>query len=165
VDEIFARLQKEGFFWDSENDFIRNDNFVSFKVGWQKSETLLKLDFVNDLVPHFGEIQKTPLFDRTDSIRNILSNKFTALFRYAGKDVADIREIALHEKIDWPLIIREAREKEMGIEIPIVCEILKGMPRQEFEGINWVQKPGWQVFCDDIDRLVFDLMNCTDKGS
>ncbi|MDR1898730.1 MAG: nucleotidyl transferase AbiEii/AbiGii toxin family protein [Treponema sp.] len=165
VDMIIARLSADGFFPETKSEIVRDVSYTSFKVGWQKSETLLKLDFVNDLVPHFGEIQKTPLFDRTDSIRNILSNKLTALFRYAGKDVADIREIALHEKIDWPLIIREAREKEMGIEIPIVCEILKGMPRQEFEGINWVQKPGWQVFCDDIDRLVFDLMNCTKKGN
>lgn len=157
---IMARLPADGFFPDTGSEIIRDINFTSFKVGWDKSETLLKLDFVNDLVPHFGEIQKTPLFDRTDSIRNILSNKLTALFRYAGKDVADIREIALHESINWVEIIREAREKETGLEIPVVCEILKGMPQEEFELINWTQNPGWDLFCGDIERIVFDMISC-----
>jgi hypothetical protein len=160
LDLVFDALKQAGFFWNEEFDFIRNKNFVSFKVGWNKSETLLKLDFVNDLVPHFGEIQKAPFFDRIDSIRNILSNKLTALFRYAGKDVADIREIALHESINWVEIIREAREKEAGLEIPIICEILKGMPREEFEAIAWTRNPGWDVFHGDIEKIVFDMMSC-----
>jgi hypothetical protein len=73
--------------------------------------------------------------------------------------VADIREIVLHESIDWPAIIREAREKEMGIEIPLICEILQGMPEQEFDSVNWIQKPSWPAFCDDIDRIVFDMVS------
>jgi predicted nucleotidyltransferase component of viral defense system len=158
MDKIFASLQEAGFFWDEAHDFIRSDSFISFKVGWKKSEVLLKLDFVNDSVPHFGGIQRTALFDRTDSIRNILSNKLSALFRYAGKDVVDIREIALHETIDWTEIINEARAKEAGLEIPVISEILKGMPREEFEAVNWTQKPDWEVFCADMDRIVFDMM-------
>jgi predicted nucleotidyltransferase component of viral defense system len=158
MDKIFASLQGAGFFWDEAHDFIRSDSFISFKVGWKKSKTLLKLDFVNDSVPHFGGIQKAALFDRIDSIRNILSNKLSALFRYAGKDVVDIREIALHETINWTERIREVREKEAGLEIPVISEILKGIPREEFEVVNWVQKPGWELFCADIDRIVFDMM-------
>jgi predicted nucleotidyltransferase component of viral defense system len=158
MDKIFASLQGAGFFWDEARDFIRSDSYISFKVGWKKSETLLKLDFVNDTVPHFGDIQKTALFDRTDSIRNILSNKLSALFRYAGKDVVDIREIALHETIDWTEIMSEARSKEAGLEIPVISEILKGMPREEFEAVNWAQKPDWEVFCADMDRIVFAMI-------
>jgi hypothetical protein len=161
LDLVFDALKQAGFFWNDAADFIRNNNFVSFKVGWDKTDTALKLDFVNDLVPHFGAIQKTPLFDRTDSIRNILSNKLTALFRYAGKDVADIREIALHESINWAEIIREAREKEMGLEIPVIGEILAGIPQEEFEAIIWTRNPGWEVFRGDIEKIVFDMMSCT----
>ena len=158
ADVVFAALAEAGFFWDMEHDFIRNNGFISFKVGWKKSEILLKLDLVNDVASHFGEIQKTPIFDRTDSIRNILSNKLTALFRYAAKDVVDIREIALHEKITWPEIIMEARQKEWGLEIPIIAEILQGMPQKEFDGINWVKKPAWEVFRADIDAIVLEMM-------
>ena len=117
------------------------------------------MDFVNDVVPQYGELQKTKIFHRTDSIRNILSNKLSAIYRFAAKDIADIREIALHETIDWSEIIKEARQKEMGLEIPFVCEILQGMPQSEFETVNWTKKPDWPVFCEDINRIVFDMLN------
>jgi len=107
----------------------------------------------------FGEIVKTDIFVRTDSIRNMLSNKLTAIFRYAAKDVADIREIALHEKVDWQQAINDARQKEAGLEIPIICDILQGMPESEFETIAWTKKPGWQEFRSDIDRIVHEMIS------
>jgi len=159
VKEILLKLKEDGFFWDDTDEFISNKNFTSFKVGWDKSDTLLKLDFVNDVKYHFGDIVKTDLFVRTDSIRNMLSNKLTALFRFAAKDVADIREIALHEKVDWQLAINDARHKEAGVEIPIICDILKGMPQSEFETVAWTKKPSWQEFCNDIDRIIFQMIS------
>jgi predicted nucleotidyltransferase component of viral defense system len=98
---VYSRLKEEGFFWSTTTDFISTKNFTSFKIRWNKSDTELKLDFVNDVASYFGEITETRIFHRTDSIRNMLSNKLTALFRYTGKDVADIREIALRESVDW----------------------------------------------------------------
>jgi len=159
VKEIFFKLKEDNFFWSSTVDFISNKNFTSFKVGWNKSETLLKLDFVNDVASHFGEIVRTDLFVRTDSIRNMLSNKLTALFRFAAKDVVDIREIALHEKIDWQQTINDARQKEAGLEIPIICDILQGMPQSEFETIAWTKKPSWQEFRGDIDRIIHEMIS------
>jgi len=158
VKEVFFKLKENGFFWDQDTDFISNKTFTSFKVGWGDSEALLKLDFVNDSAVHFGEIVRTDLFCRIDSVRNILSNKLSAVFRYAAKDVADIREIALRETVDWGQIIREAREKEAGIELIYISEILTGMPQSEFETIAWVKKPRWDEFRDDINRIVFDMM-------
>jgi predicted nucleotidyltransferase component of viral defense system len=157
LDAALDKLREEGFFWSEEENYIRNKNFVSFKAGWKKDETLLKLDFVNDLVPHFGDFVKTELFYRTDSIRNMISNKLTCLFRFAGKDVADIREIALRESINWQQALQDAREKEAGLEIPVITEILQGMPHQEFEDLNWIKKPNWQEFRKDIDKIVNDL--------
>jgi hypothetical protein len=60
----------------------------------------------------------------------MLSNKLTSLFRFTGKDVADIREIALHMKVDWKEAIQDAQYKEAGIDIPIVCDILQGIPQK-----------------------------------
>jgi predicted nucleotidyltransferase component of viral defense system len=156
---IFSKLHEDGFSWDTTRDFVSDKAFTTLKVYREESEIGLKLDFVNDVAAHFGEIMKTKLFDRTDSIRNMTSNKLTALFRYAAKDVADLREIALHESIDWNRAIQDAQQKEMGIEVPIVCEILQSIPQTEFETINWTQKPSWQTFRDDIDRIVFDMMS------
>jgi hypothetical protein len=116
---------------------------------------------VNDVAAHFGEIVKTNIFDRTDSIRNMLSNKLTALYRFNAKDVADIREIALHESVNWAQAIQEARQKEAGLELTYISEILTGMPQSEFETIAWVKKPEWDEFREDINRIVFDMMSCS----
>jgi len=58
------------------------------------------------------------------AIFGILSNKLSAIFRYEAKDIADIREISLHETINWETIIQEARQKEAGIELPYITEIM-----------------------------------------
>jgi len=158
LDKVFALLREAGFVWNTETEYTRARNFTTVKVQ-KDSDALLKLDFVNDSVPLYGEITKTDLFYRTDSTRNILSNKLSAIFRYAVKDIADIREIALHETVDWPTIIQEARQKEAGLELTYVSEILTGMPKSEFETIAWVKKPEWNVFCGDIERIVFEMMN------
>jgi hypothetical protein len=159
VKEVFFKLKEDGFFWDPVADFVSAKAFTSFRVGWDKSTTQLKLDFVNDVASHFGEIIKTGLFDRTDSIRNMLSNKLTALFRFTGKDVADIREIALRNKVDWTQAIQDAQQKEAGIDIPIICDILQGMPQSEFETIAWTKKPDWQEFRDDINCIIYEMMS------
>jgi len=159
VKEIFHKLKEDKFSWNSTVDFISNKNFTSFQVGWEKSAALLKLDFVNDVASRFGDLVKTELFVRTDSIRNMLSNKLTALFRFAAKDVADIREIALHERIDWQQAINDARKKEAGLEIPVICDILQGMPQSEFETVTWTKKPSWQEFRNDIDRIILEMIS------
>jgi len=159
VREVFFKLKEDGFFWDTENEFVSNNTFTTFKVGWNKSDVLLKLDFVNDLAPHFGEIIKTDLFHRTDPIRNILSNKLSAIFRFAAKDIADIREIALRETINWSSIISEARQKEAGLELTYISDIMTGMPQSEFETIAWTKKPEWSEFRNDIERIVFEIIS------
>ena len=161
VKEVFNKLQEDGFFWDPNTDFISNKTFTSFRVGRANTDALLKLDFVNDVAVHFGEIIKTDVYYRTDSIRNMLSNKLTAVFRFAAKDVADIREIALRETVDWTQAITDARQKEAGVEIPIICDILQSMPQSEFETITWVKKPSWEEFSQDIRNIIYDMMKCS----
>jgi len=150
-------LSENGYSWDAAKGFIRAENFTT--ISLTKDSTVLKLDFVNDLVPHFGEIVETDIYYRTDSIRNILSNKLSAVFRYAAKDVADIREIALHETINWASIIQEARQKEAGLDLTYISEILQSMPKHEFDSIAWIKKPDWNVFKEDINKIVFDMLN------
>jgi len=159
VKEVFFKLKEEGFFWDPVVDFISNNTFTTFRVGWSKSDALLKLDFVNDVAVHFGGITKTDLYYRTDSICNILSNKLSAVFRFAAKDVADIREIALHESVDWSQAINDARQKEAGLELTYISDVLTGIPQSEFKTIAWTKKPTWDEFRNDINQIVFDMMH------
>jgi len=159
LDKVLAMLKEAGFSWSIKDDYTRAENFTTIKVT-KDNNVFLKLDFVNDLVPLYGSIIKTDLFYRTDSIHNMLSNKLSAIFRYAAKDIVDIREIALHEKINWSLTINEAREKEAGLELVYISEILTTMPKSEFETIAWTKKPSWEEFRADIDKIVLDMMSC-----
>jgi len=159
LNKVLALLRDNGFIWDTKSDYFRGENFTTIKVGLSGTKPVLKLDFVNDSVPLYGEIQKTSLFNRTDSIRNILSNKLSAIFRYAAKDIVDIREISINESIDWPEIINEARQKEAGLEFVYISEILTGMPQNEFETIAWVKKPDWEEFRADIGRIVYEMIS------
>ena len=159
VKEVFSKLKENGFSWETESDFISSESFTSIKVCWHKSDAVLKLDFVNDVSAHFGEVSNTRVYYRTDSIRNILANKLTAIFRYAAKDVADIRAIALSETVNWSQTIQDARQKEAGIELYHVSKILTGIPRSEFEMINWTRKPDWVEFKEEIDRIAFEMLN------
>ena len=166
IDAAFACLKKDGFLWEEDpSGFIQNKNFVSLKVHKENSKILLKLDFVNDLVPHFGDIQSTALFHRVDPIRNILSNKLSALFRFAGKDVADIREIALHESFNWRDMINEAQQKDAGAEAPVLCDILSGIPDSEFRAVVWQEPmPTWEAFSADIRQITRYMLNCGDNS-
>jgi hypothetical protein len=65
-----------------------SNTFVRIFV--EADEMALKIDFVNDVPSHFGNIQQSSVFHRTDSWRNILSNKICALSRLEVKDMADI---------------------------------------------------------------------------
>jgi len=152
-------FNENGYSWDVSKGFIRAENFTT--IGLRKNSVILKLDFVNDLVPHFGGIVNTELFYRTDSIRNILSNKLSAVFRYAAKDIADIREISLREKIDWASVIQEARQKEAGLDLTYVAQILQSMPKNEFDTISWVEKPDWDKFKQDISNIVYEMLHLT----
>jgi len=156
--EVFFKLKENGFYWDSAVDFISYETFTSFKVRWNKTEALLKLDFVNDSTAHVGEIVETDVYYRTDCIRNMISNKISAIFRFAAKDVADIREIALRENVDWSQAISDARQKEAGIELTLVSQILTGMPQSEFDTIAWVKKPTWEEFSNDINKIAFKML-------
>jgi len=156
---ILSKLKENGFSWNTTIDFVSTKTYTSLKVKQEESTTLLKLDFVNDVATHYGEIIRTEIFYRTDSIRNMLSNKLTALFRFAAKDVADIREIAIRETVNWKQAIQDAQQKEAGVEIPVVCDILQGMPQSEFETIAWTTKPDWEVFRNDIDRIVHQMIS------
>ena len=158
LDKILQLLKENEYYWSTKTNFSRAKDFTTLMVG-KDSDILLKLDFVNDKVPFFGKTIKTNLFCRTDSIRNILSNKLSAIYRFAAKDIADIREIALHETIDWTSIINEARQKEAGLEFIYISEIMTGIPKNEFDTVVWTKKPDWDEFRSDIRRITNEMIS------
>ncbi|MCL2879508.1 MAG: hypothetical protein FWF29_04605, partial [Treponema sp.] len=73
----------------------------------------------------------------------------------------DIREIALHESVNWADMINDARQKDAGVELSYITEIMKTMPRSEFDQIHWIQNPGWDVFQSDIDKIAIQMLRAS----
>jgi hypothetical protein len=159
VKKVLVGLETAGYSWDPEKGFVQSPNFVSLILLDVSKNTRLKIDFVNDTVAHYGDFAESDLFARVDSVRNILSNKLGAVFRYSAKDIADIREIALHQSFDWTDMLIESRSKDRGIEAVAIAEVLIGVPQTAFESILWQNPtPTWPVFIADVKQIAQDLL-------
>ncbi len=122
-------------------------------------EIELKVEFINDVAVHYGDIITDRILGRIDSIRNILSNKLTALFRSEPKDVTDIHAIALSEKFNWREIVTEAKSKEAGIEPEVIYDILKSFPIKSLETIKWIDRPTNKIFQNNIQTIANDILH------
>ncbi|MDP2365191.1 MAG: nucleotidyl transferase AbiEii/AbiGii toxin family protein, partial [Ignavibacteria bacterium] len=91
-----------------------SDDYAQFFIYADKTE--LKLDFVNDLAIRFESILPDKKLGKVDSLRNILSNKISALYRFEIKDYADIWCIAKNYKFNWRQLINEAKQKEASVD-------------------------------------------------
>ncbi|GHS90955.1 hypothetical protein FACS1894139_04930 [Planctomycetales bacterium] len=160
---VLAALKDAGFVWSTTADYWHNDGFLSLKVRRPDDDTLLKLDFVNDVGVHFGGLTQSPLYGRIDSPRNIISNKLGAIFRYEAKDIADIWALAQHENFDWREIFQEAQQKDGAAQVQMVTNIIKSLPQNLFDNLRWITKPDWQDFTADLDRIVRQMLG--DEGA
>ena len=107
----------------------------------ERDGLLLKVDLINDVPFHFGELHQTPLFYRTDNWRNILSNKLCAMGRAESKDLADILFIAKAFNFEWKDIFREAREKDIWVDPIEICRLIKTFPVSLFDSLKWISRP------------------------
>ncbi len=159
IEKAISSLEKEGitinFDKNSSPDFTRiyvDQN----KNGLDKKG--LKIDFVNDIPVHFGNIAETSVYYRTDSIRNILSNKYTALYRISAKDVVDICTIAENYSFNWFDIIKEADQKEGGLDGKEIVQIFSCFSNEDFEKIRWIEKPDIKKFKKKIATVAKDML-------
>jgi hypothetical protein len=124
-----------------------------------ENETILKIDFVNDIPYRTGIPVHTELFSKTDTITNILSNKITALSRYSEKDIVDLVYIALNYDFNWLNIFSEASEKDLWINPVEASKILDSFPLNKLDDIKWViRSPEPEIFEKNLRILVGDLL-------
>lgn len=98
------------------------------------------------------------MYYKTDSIRNILSNKVTALFRMSAKDVVDIHEICIHENFQWDEVFSEVRQKELGIEPSETAEIISGFPKNAFDSIKWIHPMKYEQMMKNLEVITKDML-------
>jgi len=134
----------------------RSENYFQIFIIKEKIE--LRIDFVNDVASHYGELVENNILGKVDSLRNILSNKLSALFRYEVKDIADIWIICKNFKCNFREIIKEAKDKEAGVDPVSLYEILNTFPIEKIDLIKWIKKPEEEIFKKEISRIAEDIL-------
>ncbi len=127
-------------------------------------EITLKIDIINDVEARFGEFIYNETLGKVDSLRNILSNKISAITRLEAKDLVDIWIIAKNKKIYWPDILNEAKQKEAGIDPLAIVNILKSAPANVFDSIKWSENIDNKQVYDDIQKIAGDILSGSENS-
>lgn len=155
VEHALSALDSAGYQF-VKGSLIRTEAFSQVVVN--TNNVTLNIDFVNDVAPHFGGFLDHDIYPRVDSIRNILSNKLTALYRLEAKDVADLHAIASVYSFNWGTMLEEAEEKEGGLDAGTIAELIAGFPRELFNSIKWIMPPPEEQFYADLKTLALDIV-------
>lgn len=158
--ELFFRIlnereEKDSFIIDKQN-VTKSNNYM--QIFLSKETANLKIDLVNDVAAHYGEFLFDNKLGKIDSLRNILSNKFSALFRFEVKDVVDIWMICKNYKCNFREIIKEAKSKEVGVDPVAIFEILSTFPVDKLDLIKWIDRPDPNIFKQDITQIANDVL-------
>jgi hypothetical protein len=140
----------------------RTNNFM--QIFLSKDDLELKIDMVNDVAPQYGGFIFDNKLGKIDSLRNILSNKFSALYRFEPKDIADIWVICKNYKCNFKEIILEAKNKEAGVDPVSIFEILGSFPVDKLNLIKWIDKPEPIKFINELSIIAEDIFNARDNS-
>lgn len=135
---------------------IKSESYISIKVN-----KILKIDLVNDVQFRYGQLEEKKIFSKVDNVKNILSNKLSALIsRDEAKDVVDIWVIAKNSKTDWKEIFLSTNSKAVGIFPPDIAKRLVEFPIELLERIKWVEnkKPTISNFQTDLNLICDSLL-------
>ncbi len=131
----------------------------SFARGFIRDEGVeLKIEFVNDVPFRVGTSIETPLFIRTDTIINILSNKISALSRRAAKYFADIWCIALKYPFYWKAVIEAAQNKDASVDETEVLAMLKDFNVNDLLEVKWTKPLDLEKAKVDMDKILIDVL-------
>ena len=154
VKEVLEALRRGGIAFEpgtATDDFVR--------ILARQGETPLKIDFINDVAFHFGDLQKAAFYPRIDHWRNILSNKLCALSRREPKDMADILSIAGRFSFAWPEIFGEARQKDLWVEPIEISRTIQEFSVDLLAVVKWAQPVDPDLFAANLKAIHRDIFH------
>jgi len=153
TDAIIFQLRKH---FPGTDVVLLSEDFARIVVANQKHS--LKIEFVNDVLFHTGDIQVANFFHRIDSWQNILSNKISALPRDEAKDFADLIFLSKKYNFTWQKMIDLAREKDMWVNEIEVSQLVHGFDIKRLTDIKWVEEPEYNVLEEACREIAKDIL-------
>ena len=162
VREILKNLKRyektQSFVIDNDAIIAEKDyTQIVIRKQFKEDQCDLNIDFINDVAVRFGEIIIHDRFGRIDNVLNILSNKLTSLYRLEPKDVADIWMISRNVGFNWKDMFENAKEKELGLDVLKISEIIKSFPIDYLDQVKWSMPVKKKVFSDQLSTIAEDL--------
>ncbi len=120
------------------------------------NEVFLQIDFINDWVKRFGNINDKKGY-KLDNPLNILSNKITAIIsRDNPKDVFDLYLITSYASFNWSDILAQAKEK-LHFQKEDLLYRLETFPVSLLEKLHTTDDQFLQTFKKDFNSIVNDI--------
>jgi hypothetical protein len=131
---------------------MRQQYFVRLLIT--AGDVTLKVEMVNDVPSHVGEVQRHPLLGRIDSPENILANKLTALInREEPRDLADVWGLCTKMGLSIQQAVEGAASKATGIYPPELARRLCTVAVRDWEQVIWLDPPDVDTYLADLVRL------------
>jgi predicted nucleotidyltransferase component of viral defense system len=139
---------------------VREERYI--RASLETAQDSLKLELVNDVPAHIGQIVAHPILGRLDSAENILANKISALIgREEPKDLADIWGFCCKLKMPLTPAVEDANSKAAGIFPADIARILCSTTERDWSLVRWIEPPEKDSFIADLyglgETLLLDL--------
>jgi len=136
---------------------LKEERFARLEIG--AGDITMKLELVNDVPAHVGEIFDHAALGRLDSPENILANKITALIdRNEPRDLADIWGFCCLRSLSLRQAIEGAQSKAAGVFPADLARVLCSANREDWGLIRWIDAPPAGRFVEDLVRLGENLI-------
>ena len=136
---------------------LKEERFVRLVVD--SGDVALKVEMINDVPAHCGELKRHEVLGLLDSGENILANKVTAVLdREEPKDLADIWSFCIVAGLSLEDAIRNADSKAAGVFPADLARVLCSVTRADHDLIRWQNDPGFEAFRDGLNGLGESLL-------
>ena len=126
--------------------------FVRLTVA--EGDLVLKIEMVNDVPAHVGELKRDPVLGLLDSPENILANKLTAAVDRGGpRDLADIWGFCCRVGLSCEAALEGAQSKAAGLFPADVARVLLSVTKDDWQLVRWSDPPECARFIDDLRAL------------
>lgn len=131
---------------------LREERFARLMLG--RGSGKMKIEIVNDVPAHVGEIELHPTLGRLDSAENILANKLTALRdREEPKDMADVWGFCCRMGLSIEKALQDAHSKAAGLFPADLARILLAATENDWRTIRWIEPPDPERFLSELRTL------------
>lgn len=137
----------------------RANDFVRMNLFNQSESSLLKVDLVNDIEYHYNGFELSETLGRVDNIRNILSNKVSAIPRLEVKDFVDVIFICKKIEFSWKEVVEDAEKKDAWVNPLDLSRYFSTTDISLLDRINWINKPDFEDMKHSFDRIANDILN------